>query len=55
MSNTVPFVGNLVALHMMNGQPFIANYAVVAEVLQPEIVNNNLDIAKTNSTTTISG
>jgi hypothetical protein len=54
MSKTVPFVGNLVALHTMNGEPFIANYAVVAEVLQPEIVNN-LDSAMTNSTTTISG
>jgi hypothetical protein len=54
MSKTVPFVGNLVALHTMNGEPFIANYAVVADVLQPEIVNN-LDSAMTNSTTTISG
>ena len=51
MSKTVPFVGNLVALHTMNGEPFIANYAVVADVLQPEIVNN-LDSAMANSTTT---
>lgn len=51
MSKTVPFVGNLVALHTMNGEPFIANYAVVADVLQPEIVNN-LDSAMANSTAT---
>jgi hypothetical protein len=51
MSKTVPFVGNLVALHTMNGEPFIANYAVVADVLQPEIVNN-LGSAMANSTTT---
>ena len=51
MSKTIPFVGNLVALHTMNGEPFIANYAVVADVLQPEIVNN-LDSAMANSTTT---
>ena len=51
MSKTVPFVGNLVALHTMNGEPFIANYAVVADVLQPEIINS-LDSAMTNSTTT---
>jgi hypothetical protein len=54
MSKTVPFVGNLVALHTMNGEPFIANYAVVADVLQPEIVNN-LDSAMANSTTTTTG
>lgn len=54
MSKTVPFVGNLVALHTMNGEPFIANYAVVADVLQPEIINN-LDSAMTNSTTTTTG
>lgn len=40
MSKSVPFVGNLVALHTMDGEPFIANYAVVADVLQPQIVNN---------------
>jgi hypothetical protein len=54
MSKTVPFVGNLVALHTMNGEPFIANYAVVADVLQPEIINS-LDSAMTNSTTTTTG
>ena len=40
MSKSVPFVGNLIALHTMDGEPFIANYAVVADVLQPQIVNN---------------
>lgn len=54
MSKTVPFVGNLIALHTMNGEPFIANYAVVADVLQPEIINS-LDSAMTNSTTTTTG
>jgi hypothetical protein len=54
MSKTVPFVGNLVALHTMNGEPFIANYAVVADLLQPEIFNN-LDSAMANSTTTTTG
>ena len=54
MSKTVPFVGNLVALHTMNGEPFIANYAVVADVLAPEIINS-LDSAMTNSTTTTTG
>ena len=54
MSKTVPFVGNLVALHTMDGEPFIANYAVVADVLQPEIVNN-LDSTMANSTTTTTG
>ena len=39
MSKMMPFVGNLVALHTMDGEPFIANYAVVADVLQPKIVN----------------
>jgi hypothetical protein len=38
----------------MNGEPFIANYAVVADVLQPEIINS-LDSAMTNSTTTTTG
>ena len=54
MSKTVPFVGNLIALHTMNGEPFIANYAVVADVLQPEIINS-LNSAMTNSTTTTTG
>jgi hypothetical protein len=40
MSKMIPFVGNLVALHTMDGEPFIANYAVVADVLQPKTVNN---------------
>jgi len=40
MSKMIPIVGNLVALHTMDGEPFIANYAVVADVLQPKIVNN---------------
>jgi hypothetical protein len=40
MSKMIPFAGNLVALHTMDGEPFIANYAVVADVLQPKIVNN---------------
>ena len=48
MSKSVPFVGNLVALHTMDGEPFIANYAVVADVLQPQIVNN-LDSAMSNA------
>jgi hypothetical protein len=40
MSKMIPIVGNLVALHTMDGERFIANYAVVADVLQPKIVNN---------------
>ena len=40
MSKMIPFVGNLVALHTMDGEPFIANYAVVADLLQPETMNN---------------
>jgi hypothetical protein len=40
MSKMIPIVGNLVALHTMDGEPFIANYALVADVLQPKIVNN---------------
>lgn len=40
MSKMIPIVGNLVALHTMDGEPFIANYAVVADVLQPKIVSN---------------
>jgi hypothetical protein len=40
MSKMIPFVGNLVALHTMDGEPFIANYAVVADVLQPKTINN---------------
>jgi hypothetical protein len=40
LSKMIPIVGNLVALHTMDGEPFIANYAVVADVLQPKIVNN---------------
>jgi hypothetical protein len=38
----------------MDGEPFIANYAVVADVLQPEVVNN-LDSTMANSTTTTTG
>ncbi|HZA69249.1 MAG TPA: hypothetical protein VE548_06065 [Nitrososphaeraceae archaeon] len=49
MSKMVPFAGNLVALHTMYGEPFVANYAVVADVLQPETVNN-LDSAMSNTT-----
>jgi hypothetical protein len=49
MSKMVPFAGNLVALHTMDGEPFVANYAVVADVLQPETVNN-LDSAMSNTT-----
>lgn len=40
MSKMIPFVGNLVALHTMDGEPFMANYAVVADVLQPKTINN---------------
>jgi hypothetical protein len=40
MSKMIPFVGNLVALHTMDGEPFIANYAVVTDVLQPKTINN---------------
>ena len=40
MSKMIPFVGNLVALHTMDGEPFIANYAVVADLLQPKTINN---------------
>ena len=40
MSKMIPFAGNLVALHTMDGEPFIANYAVVADLLQPKTMNN---------------
>jgi hypothetical protein len=56
MSKSVPFVGNLIALHTMDGEPFIANYAVEADVLQPHVVNNlesaigNAATPPTNST-----
>jgi hypothetical protein len=57
MSKSVPFVGNLVALHTMDGEPFIANYALAADVLQPQIINNldsamgkTAPISTTNST-----
>jgi hypothetical protein len=50
MSKSVPFVGNLIALHTMDGEPFIANYAVVADVLQPHVVNN-LESAMGNAAT----
>jgi hypothetical protein len=53
LSMSIPFVGNLIALHTMDGEPFIANYAVVADVLQPKIVNN-LQSAMANATTTTS-
>ena len=49
MSKSVPFVGNLVALHTMDGEPFIANYVVAADVLKPQIVNN---LDSTMATTT---
>ncbi|MGA6989384.1 MAG: hypothetical protein WBX81_03140 [Nitrososphaeraceae archaeon] len=49
MSKSVPFVGNLVALHTMDGEPFIANYVVAADVLKPQIVNN-LDSAMATTT-----
>ena len=57
MSKSVPFVGNLVALHTMDGEPFIANYALAADVLQSQIINNldsamgkTAPISTTNST-----
>jgi hypothetical protein len=49
MSKMIPIVGNLVALHTMDGEPFIANYAVVADVLQPKIVNNLANAAGNES------
>jgi hypothetical protein len=51
MSKTVPFVGHLLGLHTMDGEPFIANYVVAADVLQPKIVNNP-ESAMANATTT---
>jgi hypothetical protein len=50
MSKMIPFAGNLVALHTMDGEPFIANYAVVADVLQPKIVNNMASVMGNVST-----
>jgi hypothetical protein len=50
MSKMIPIVGNLVALHTMDGEPFIANYAVVADVLQPKIVNNLVSAMGNEST-----
>ena len=49
MSKSVLFVGNLVALHTMDGEPFIANYVVAPNVLKPQIVNN-LDSAMATTT-----
>ena len=39
-------------LHTMDGEPFIANYVVAADVLKPQIVNNldSVMAATTNST-----
>jgi hypothetical protein len=50
MSKMIPFAGNLVALHTMDGEPFIANYAVVVDVLQPKIVNNMASVTGNVST-----
>jgi hypothetical protein len=39
-SNNVPFVGNALGLHTIDGEPFMATYTVKATVLEPEIKNN---------------
>ena len=49
LSKTVPFVGNVLGLHTMDGEPFIATYSVVADIIQPKVVNN-IESAMTNST-----
>jgi hypothetical protein len=50
LSKTVPFVGNVLGLHTMDGEPFIATYSVVADIIQPKVVNN-IESAMTNATT----
>jgi hypothetical protein len=34
----------------MDGEPFIATYSVVADIIQPKVVNN-IESAMTNATT----
>ena len=50
LSKTVPFVGNVLGLHTMDGEPFIATYSAVADIIQPKVVNN-IESAMTNATT----
>ena len=39
-TNNVPFVGNALAIHTTDGEPFMATYTVKAKVLEAEIKNN---------------
>lgn len=54
ISSTTPFVGNVLALHTSNGEPFVATYSVVADVYQPEVVSNVESAVNTTSTTSTS-
>jgi hypothetical protein len=39
-SATIPFAGNAVWLHNLGGEPFVASYAVSAQVVPSETMNN---------------
>ena len=44
-SASIPFAGNAVWLHTLSGEPFVATYAVSAQVLKSEIRNNVSSLA----------
>src|ERR671910_1045474 len=39
-SASIPFAGNAIWLHTLDGTPFVANYAVTAQTLPAETMNN---------------
>jgi plastocyanin len=51
-SASIPFAGNAVWLHTPGGEPFAASYAVSAEVLPSEIMNNMSSPIETTDTVT---
>src|SRR5919112_6171889 len=51
-SSSIPFAGNAVWLHTPDGTPFAASYAVSAQVLPSEIVNNMSSPVETTDTVT---
>jgi plastocyanin len=51
-SASIPFAGNAVWLHTPDGTPFAASYAVSAEVLPSEIMNNMSSPVETTDTVT---
>src|SRR5215212_2020618 len=51
-SASIPFAGNAVWLHTSDGTPFAASYAVSAEVLPSEIMNNMSSPVETTDTVT---